>query len=288
MKIGVVLDGRRTAAEVAELARLAEARGFSHVWLSGGARTKDHFVRLAVAAAATTRIRLGPVAVSPFEMHPAQIALSLLTLDEIAPGRATLVLGAGGDLAATLGLPRRGRVEAVAECVDIVRALAAGGEINYEGAHYRVAGLFSPWRNVTMDRLYLGANRPRMLRLAAQKADGVMMTDAPLAYAASLIGRLRTELDAPGRDPRKFALSNWCVWNVQESQAGAVRLAHRQLGFRLYYIRDVASSIGLSEAEAQELEARQPEMIRALFRGVEPWSPPPHVAERLIEHLTLT
>ena len=70
MKVGVVLDGRRSATEVAELARLAEARGFSHVWLSGGARTKDHFVRLAVAAAATKRIRLGPVALSPFVMPP--------------------------------------------------------------------------------------------------------------------------------------------------------------------------------------------------------------------------
>ena len=70
MRVGVVLDGRRSAPEIAELARLAETYGFSHVWLSGGARTKDHFVRLAVAAAATRRIRLGPIAVSPFEMHP--------------------------------------------------------------------------------------------------------------------------------------------------------------------------------------------------------------------------
>ena len=207
---------------------------------------------------------------------------------EAAPGRATLVLGAGGDLAATLGPPRRGRVEAVAECVDVIRAMAAGGEVNYAGAHYRVAGLFSPWRNVTMDRLYLGANRPRMLRLAAQKADGVMMTDVPIAYAPSMIGRLRTELDDASRDPRTFGLSNWFVWNVQESRDDALRLARRQLGFRLYYIRDVAASIGLSETDAQELEARQPEMIRALFRGAEPWTPPAHVAERLIEHLTLT
>ena len=65
MKVGVVLDGRRSASEIAELARLAEGHGFSHVWLSGGARTKDHFVRLALAAAATSRIRLGPVAAGP-------------------------------------------------------------------------------------------------------------------------------------------------------------------------------------------------------------------------------
>jgi 5,10-methylenetetrahydromethanopterin reductase len=133
VNVGVVLGPRESASEIAELARLAEARGLSHIWLSGGARTKDHFVRLAVAAAATRRIRLGPVALSPFEMHPAQIALALLTLEELAPGRACAVLGAGGDLAATLGLPPRGRVDAVEECIDIVRLLAAGGEVDYTG-----------------------------------------------------------------------------------------------------------------------------------------------------------
>src|SRR5438552_11900719 len=170
MKIGVVLDGRRSAAEIAELAQLAEANGLAHVWVGAGARTKDHFVRLAVAAAATRQIQVGPIAVSPFEMHPAQLALSLLTLDEASQGRASIALGAGGDLAATLDPPRTGRVEAVSECLDIVRALAAGGEVRYAGEHFRVDGLFSPWSGVTMDRVYLAANRPRMLALAARKA----------------------------------------------------------------------------------------------------------------------
>ena len=48
-------------------------------------------------------------------------------------------------------------MEAVAECLDILRAQAEGGEINYAGTHYRVRGLFSPWNRVAMDRLYLGA-----------------------------------------------------------------------------------------------------------------------------------
>jgi len=288
MRVGVVLDGRRTAGEIAGLAQLAETYGFSHVWLSGGARTKDHFVRLAVAAAATRRIKLGPIAVSPFEMHPVHIGLALLTLDEIAPGRACIVLGAGGDLAATLDPPARGRVGAVEECLDILRAQAAGGEINYAGAHYRVTGLFSPWGRVAMDRVYLGANRPRMLRLAARKADGVMVTDMPLAYLTTLLARVRGDLDDAKRDPRRFAVSSWFVWNVQETRAEAERLARRGLGFRLYYIRDIAASIGLGDAEARELAARQPEMLRAIFQGREPWAPSPVVADRLIEHLTLT
>lgn len=284
----MVLDGRRSASEIAELAQRAEARGFSHVWLSGGARTKDHFIRLALAAAATRRIKLGPVALSPLEMHPVHAGLALLTLDEIAPGRACLVLGAGGDLAATLGLPARGRIDAVEECLDIVRALAAGGEVAYSGKHFQVKGFFSPWRSVPMDRLYLGANRPRMLGLAARKADGVMVTDMPQAYLGALIGRVRAELTAAGRDTASFTISNWFVWNVQATREEAMRLACRGLGFRLYYIRDVAPSIGLAESDARELERKQPEMLRALFRGTEPWQPSPDVAERLIEHLTLT
>ena len=288
MRVGVVLDGRRTAGEIAELAQRAETYGFSHIWLSGGARTKDHFVRLAVAAAATRRIKLGPIAVSPFEMHPVHIGLALLTLDEIAPGRACIVLGAGGDLTATLGPPAHGRVGAVEECLDILRAQAAGGEINYAGAHYRVTGLFSPWGRVAMDRVYLGANRPRMLRLAARKADGVMVTDMPLAYLTTLLARVRGDLDDAKREPHRLAVSNWFVWNVQETRAEAERLARRGLGFRLYYIRDIAASIGLGDAEARELAARQPEMLRAIFQGREPWAPSPEVADRLIEHLTLT
>ena len=288
MRVGVVLDGRRSAAEIAELAQLAEANGLAHVWLGGGSRTKDHFVRLAAAAAATRRIQLGPVAVSPFEMHPAHLGLSLLTLDEATHGRAAVALGSGGDFAATLGAPRIGRVDRLSECIDIVRALAAGGEVTYAGRHYQVAGPFSPWSTVALPRLLVAANRPRMLALAARKADGVMMSDMPLAYVGTLVDRIRGELAGAGRASASFRISNWLVWNVQESREEALRLARRQLGFRLYYIRDVAAAIGLGEDEARELGRRQPEMVRAIFEGKAPWLPPDAVTDRLIEHLTLS
>ena len=288
MKVGVVLDGRRSAAEIAELAQLAEANGLAHAWLGGGSRTKDHFVRLAVAATATRRIELGPLAVSPFEMHPAQLGLALLTLDEAARGRGAAVVGSGGDLAATLNAPRAGRVDRLSECLDIVRALAAGGEVTYVGRHYQIQGLFSPWSKGVPTRLLVAANRPRMLALAARKGDGVMMSDMPLAYVGTLVDRIRGELAAAGRADAPFRISNWLVWNVQATREEALRLARRQLGFRLYYIRDVAASIGIDESQAAELARRQPEMVRAIFEGTTPWMPPVDVADRLIEHLTLT
>src|SRR5260370_8788081 len=174
LKLGVVLNGRRSASEIADLAQLAEQQGFAHLWLSGGSRTKDHFLRLALAASKTRRIQIGPIAISPFEMHPVRIGLSLLTLNEMAGGRASIVLGGGGELAATLNLPLKNRVPAVAETVDLIRLLGRGGEVNYRGHVFQTRRLFSPWQGGSVSPLYIGAKRPKLLQIEREKADRAM------------------------------------------------------------------------------------------------------------------
>jgi 5,10-methylenetetrahydromethanopterin reductase len=288
VKVGLVLDGLRPAGEVAELARQAEDAGLAQFWLSSGARTKDHFLRLAVAAGRTRRIQLGAVAVSPFEAHPARLAVTLLTLHEIAGGRAAVAVGGGGDFAATLGVSLRRRVEAVAETLEIIRAVARGGRVNHRGALFQVRDFFSPWTAVPPPPLYVAANRPRMIRAAAAAADGVMFTDMPPGVVADLVGRLRAHLAEAGRPAGDFRVSNWFVWNVQDTAAEALALARRRLGFRLYYVRDVGAALGLTEREVAELDARQAEMRRAVLEGREPWLPQPALADRLVGALTLS
>lgn len=284
----MVLNGLRSAAEVAELAGLAEDAGLAHLWLSAGARTKDHFLRLAVAAGRTRRIQLGAVALSPFEAHPARLAVELLTLHEIASGRAAVALGGGGDFAATLGVPLRRRVEAVAETLDIIRAVARGGRVSHRGALFQVRDFFSPWAGTPAPPLYVAANRPRMLRMAAARADGVMFTDMPPGPVATLVERVRAGLAEAGRPAGDIRVSNWFVWNVQDTAAEALALARRRLGFRLYYIRDVAPALGLGEREVAALDAHQAEMRRAVMEGREPWLPEPGLVERLVGALTLS
>ncbi len=288
MKLGVVLNGRRSASEIADLAQLAEQQGFAHLWLSGGSRTKDHFLRLALAASKTRRIQIGPIAISPFEMHPVRIGLSLLTLNEMAGGRASIVLGGGGELAATLNLPLKNRVPAVAETVDLIRLLGRGGEVNYRGHVFQTRRLFSPWQGVSVPPLYIGANRPKMLQMGAEKADGVMVTDMPLLYVKRLVDLIKRVLPNVRHEVGKFRISNWFVWNVQDTEEEALRLARRTLGFRLYYIRDVAASVGLTSAQALDLQRKQPAMIRAIFEGRDPYQPPKDITKSLIDHLTFT
>lgn len=287
LKIGIVLDGWSPASELADLARLAEKNGIEHLWLSAGSRTKDHFVRLALAAASTTKIHLGPVATSPFEMHPAVIGISLLTLDEVAAGRACIVLGGGGDLASTLGVPLRNRVQAVEDTLRIVRKLAEGGEVNYKGNMFKVEGLFSPWNLAKAPPMFVGANRSRMLELAARVADGVMFSDMPENYAGELIRMAKAFLSRFGRSKDEFQISNWFVWNVQDTVEEARRLARFSLAFRLYYIKDIAGHIGLARDDAVMLERKQPDMVRALLRG-RPDVLPKDLSDLIIDRLTIS
>ena len=287
MKIGIVLDGTTPANKLADLARLAEQNGIEYLWLSAGSRTKDHFVRLAVAAASTTKIRLGPIATSPFEMHPAIIGSALLTLDETAAGRACIVLGGGGDLASTLGVPLHNRVESVEDTIMIIRKLAEGGEVNYQGNKFKVEGLFSPWHLSKPPPIFLAANRPRMLELGARKADGVMFSDMPENYTGQLARTVKSMLTRFDRSKLDFQMINWFTWNVQETLEKAKRLARSSLAFRLYYILDVADHIGISRKEAVELHRKQPNMVKALLRG-KPEHLPEALSDHLVEQLTIT
>lgn len=287
MKLGIVLDGRRTASELAGLAKLAETHGLAHLWLSGGARTKDHFLRFSLASHETRRIRLGPIAISPFEMHPVRIALSLFTLDEMSNGRTNIVLGGGGDLATTLGVRLTNRAQSVGETIDVVRKIGKCGEVNFRGEFFQVKGFFSPWKNARVPPLYVGANRPKMIRMAARKADGIVVSDMPPSYVKHLVDKIRGEL----RDVRRsmgFRISNWFTWNVQETEKKALELARRTLGFRLYYIEDIAESIGLRSNVASELKRRQPEMVRAIFEGGRGYRPRRKITDQLIDDLTIT
>ena len=72
---------------IAELGKLAEDAGLGGVWVSNMNDARDPFINFVDLARATSRIRLGPIAVSPFELHPLKMASSLLTLNEAAKGR---------------------------------------------------------------------------------------------------------------------------------------------------------------------------------------------------------
>ncbi|MDH5275884.1 MAG: LLM class flavin-dependent oxidoreductase, partial [Gammaproteobacteria bacterium] len=91
MRIDIILKPHRSGAEMARLGRLAESYGLGAVWVPNNILSLDPFVNFVPTAQQTKNIRMGPIAVSPFELHPLRMANLLLTLNEFAGGRAAIV-----------------------------------------------------------------------------------------------------------------------------------------------------------------------------------------------------
>jgi probable F420-dependent oxidoreductase len=140
VQAGLMLPPSAPLADVPELARLVEERGFDylacgeHVFFHTG--TPNAFVVLAAAAAATRRIRLLS-AVTVLPVYPAALAAKLcVTLDGVSGGRFDLGVGVGGEYPAEFaacGIPASERGARLDEALIILRQLFGGGEVTFAG-----------------------------------------------------------------------------------------------------------------------------------------------------------
>ena len=288
MKIDLILDARATAAELAELGQLAEAKGFAGIWVSSLLDGRDPFTNLALLATRTRRIALGPIAVNPWDMHPVKIAGALHTLNELSGGRARIVIGGGGEALAALALQPARRVRAVRECVELMRKASKGERFDYSGELYTVRGYGLGWLTAAAPQVYVGANMPQMLRMAGRVADGVMLSDLPLRLAQQAIETVQNAAVDAGRDARALWFSAFTAWHVYPDAAQARREARRWLLLRGLFRPWVLQEF-LEPADVDRVMASQGAFTRAFVAGTHVIEGiPDRLADTLVDHLTLT
>ena len=93
MDIDIVIDSHLSPAETTELGLLAEKNGIRCIWNASYQGGKDPFTNMVDLAMKSSRIKLAPMALNAYEMHPYRIAMALQTLNEIANGRAEVITG---------------------------------------------------------------------------------------------------------------------------------------------------------------------------------------------------
>jgi 5,10-methylenetetrahydromethanopterin reductase len=93
---------------------------------------------LLLMARVTERIRLGPVALNPFTLHPYEIAGQIAMLDSVSMGRAHLGLAKGAWLD-RLGIEEDRPLAALREAVAVIQALLAGDTAGVEGKRFTLA-----------------------------------------------------------------------------------------------------------------------------------------------------
>lgn len=200
-----------SSAHVVELTSLAETQGLDLVSIQDHPYQRKHldtWTLLSYLGAATTSIRLAPNVANLPLRPPAVLAKSAATLDVLTGGRVELGLGAGAfwDGIVAAGGPRRTpgeSVEALGEAIEVLRAFWAGGTVRVRGTHYEVAGLQAGPTPAHDIPIWVGAYKPRMLRLTARLADAWVpsMGYADPPALPDLTAVLDEAADAAGRGP---------------------------------------------------------------------------------------
>lgn len=264
MRIDIIIEPDQSAQDFARLGQLAESYGIAGIWVPNNNNNRDPFVNFSALALASSRIRMGPIAVSPFELHPYKMALALLTLNELSGGRAQIVVGAGGGTVQAMGKQPERPVRAVREAIEILVKAAEGGRFQYDGEMFPINWLNTRWAKAAAPMIYAGANGPQMLASAARHAPGVMVSDFTpdrVAWAREIIDPVLREA---GRAPEHFPLNNFWAWHVKETREAAHREARPWLCVRgtIYpkYIRDV-----LDEDEAAIVTANLSSFAKAYY-----------------------
>jgi alkanesulfonate monooxygenase SsuD/methylene tetrahydromethanopterin reductase-like flavin-dependent oxidoreductase (luciferase family) len=157
---------------------------------------------LSALAAATERVRLGPLVACAGFHPPGLIAKMAATIDEVSGGRFVLGLGAGWNAQefAAFGIPYDHRVSRFEEAFAIVRGLLAGERVTLAGRYWQAddAVLLPPPARRTP--LMIGSNGPRVLGIALPHVDGWNTWYTDFGNTAEGFAALNERISAAARD----------------------------------------------------------------------------------------
>ncbi|MEV0341421.1 LLM class flavin-dependent oxidoreductase [Nocardia sp. NPDC050713] len=182
-----------------ELITWAESIGYQDVWLAdrGGV---DALTLAAVVLGRVDRIRVGIAVVPAYTRTPAVFAATVATLADIAPDRFALGLGTSSErmIGGWHGLSLDRPLARMRETTILLQQMLAGLKTDFDGATLRSHGYRQPATESTVP-LLMAALGPKMLDLAAEVADGVILNLFPLSVLDTIVGRFR---DAVARHRR--------------------------------------------------------------------------------------
>ena len=182
MKFGIEFVPQIPLDELVRLVKIAEDVGFEYAWITDHYNNKNVYETLALIAAETETIKMGPGVTNPYVRSPAISASAIATIDEISNGRATFGIGPGDKATFdALGIAWEKPVSTIKAAIADINTLLSGGKTE--------AGAALGGAKKVQDAIpiYMGAQGPKMLETAGEIADGVLINASnPKDYEAAM------------------------------------------------------------------------------------------------------
>ena len=199
---GIWLHAVRPASELAELSAAAEELGAAAILVADEGTDRDLFVTLATLAQRTRQVLLVAAVTNPHSRHPVATAAAFASLAELAPRRVVAGFGTGGSrVLGPMGFAPGRPYTALVECLDVLEALLRGELVEHSG-EFAVRGASLPWARGRSLPVAIAGRHPRVERLAAERADWVVLAGRAVRDVPELVARLRrVGTAARGRPP---------------------------------------------------------------------------------------
>lgn len=242
--------------EYIALAREAEDRGYDTAWTAEVAG-HDAFTTMTLIAANTRRLRVATGVVPVQTRTPIVLGMTAATLANVAPGRIALGLGVSSPIIVGQwhGLAFRRPLQQLREAVQVIRMVLAGERMSFEGEFYRLRNFRLTLKVPAPVRIYLGALGPRMLELAGEIADGVLLNWLDPPTVAASIRHLEAGARRAGRAIDGFEIAAFvrtCV--TDDPEAARQWLARDITG---YVIVDAYAAFFRGAGYGAEVDAAQ-------------------------------
>jgi 5,10-methylenetetrahydromethanopterin reductase len=211
--VALYLQDAHPIREGMEIVKYAESKGFDAVWQAESRLVREATVPMAAFASVTDTIKVGSGVVDCWSRNPARLAATFSTLDDLAPGRVILGIGAWWDpLAKKVGIDRARPLTVMREIVTAVRALLRNENVTFDGTYVHLDGVELDY--VYQERrpkdvpIYIGATGMQMMELTGEIADGAVLNYlvspdyneqaiAALERGAAKAGRTLDDIDRP-------------------------------------------------------------------------------------------
>jgi probable F420-dependent oxidoreductase len=234
MHFGLTMFPADYAMRVDDLAREAEARGFTSLWLPehthipvsrrspwpGGGElpkeywhTHDLFVALATAAAATRTLKICSGICLLVERDPITTAKEVASLDALSNGRVMFGIGGGwnAEEMENHGTNFKTRWKLLRERVEAMKKIWTEDEAEYHGEFVNFDPIWSWPKPVQKPHppIFLGGHGPKALQRVVDYCDGWLPITVRAGDLVEQLKDLRQRAEKAGRDPKSIAIATY-------------------------------------------------------------------------------
>ena len=262
VKFGVEFVPKEAFWKTVYYAIQSEKRGFDNLWITDHYNNRNVYVTLAVTAMHTKEIIFGPGVTNPFLVNPIMTTQSLASLDELAPGRVVLGMGAGDKTTlASTGIEAKKQLSAVVDSIAIFKAMLEGKSVDYEGNVFKVTGTKFNFKPRGQIPIYIGAQGPKMLATAGKIGDGVLINASHPKDVDYAVSQIKKGVNEAGKNISDVDVTAYTSFSVHKKLEKAIKAASPVVAFI------VAGSPNII-LERHELDLAKADTIRgALKKG---------------------